>query len=101
MESCTTTARQPGASTASARTQSSGCAARCRVTTTATRGISATATDQELVWGLAVGCGVNQKHMAFAYGRNFAKKPIISCGVVIDGEPHIEYMNLGSKVRRI
>jgi len=63
-------------------------------------GISATATDQELVWGLAVGCGVNQKHMAFAYGKNFAKKPIISCGVVIEGEPHIEYMNLGSKVRR-
>lgn len=63
-------------------------------------GISATATDQELVWGLAVGCGVNQKHMAFAYGKNFAKKPIISCGVVIDGVPHIEYMNLGSKIRR-
>jgi predicted phosphodiesterase len=63
-------------------------------------GVSATATDQELVWGLAVGCGVNHEHMAFAYGKNFAKKPIISCGVVIDGEPHIEYMNLGSKVRR-
>ena len=63
-------------------------------------GISATATDQELVWGLAVGCGVNQKHMAFAYGRNFAKKPIISCGVVIEGEPRIEYMNLGRKIRR-
>jgi len=63
-------------------------------------GISATATDQELVWGLAVGCGVNHEHMAFAYGKNFAKKPIISCGVVIDGEPHIEYMDLGSKVRR-
>ena len=64
-------------------------------------GISATATDQELVWGLAVGCGVNQKHMAFAYSKNFAKKPIVACGVVIEGEPHIEYMNLGSKVRRI
>jgi predicted phosphodiesterase len=64
-------------------------------------GVSATATDQELVWGLAVGCGVNQKHMAFAYGKNFAKKPIISCGVVIDGEPHIEFMDLGSKVRRM
>jgi predicted phosphodiesterase len=64
-------------------------------------GISATATDQELVWGMAVGCGVNQKHMAFAYGKHFAKKPIISCGVVINGEPHIEYMDLGKKVRRI
>ncbi len=64
-------------------------------------GISATATDDQLVWGLAVGCGVNQKHMAFAYGKNFAKKPIVACGVVIDGEPHVEYMSLGSKVRRI
>jgi predicted phosphodiesterase len=64
-------------------------------------GISATATDQELVWGLAVGCGVNHEHMAFAYGKNFAKKPIVACGVVIEGEPHIEYMNLGSKVRRV
>jgi len=64
-------------------------------------GISATATDQELVWGLAVGCGVNHEHLAFAYGKHFAKKPIIACGVVIDGEPRIEYMSLGSKVRRI
>jgi metallophosphoesterase superfamily enzyme len=64
-------------------------------------GISATATDQELVWGMAVGCGVNHAHMAFAYGKHFAKKPIIACGVVIDGEPHIEYMNLGKKVRRV
>lgn len=64
-------------------------------------GISATATDQELVWGMAVGCGVNHEHLAFAYGKHFAKKPIIACGVVIEGEPHIEYMNLGSKVRRL
>jgi predicted phosphodiesterase len=63
-------------------------------------GISATATDQELVWGMAVGCGVNHEHMAFAYGKHFAKKPIISCGVVIDGVPHVEYMNLGKKLRR-
>ena len=63
-------------------------------------GISATATDQELVWGMGVGCGVDHKHMAFAYGKHFANKPIIACGVVVDGEPHIEYMNLGRKVRR-
>ena len=63
-------------------------------------GISATATDQELVWGMGVGCGVDQKHMAFAYGKHFANKPIIACGVVIEGEPHIEYMNLGKRIRR-
>ena len=64
-------------------------------------GISATATDQELVWGMAVGCGVDHKHLAFAYGKHFAKKPVVACGVVIDGEPHVEYMNLGRKVRRV
>ena len=63
-------------------------------------GISATATDQELVWGMAVGCGVDHAHMAFAYGKHFAKKPIIACGVVIDGEPHVEYMDMGKKLRR-
>jgi metallophosphoesterase superfamily enzyme len=64
-------------------------------------GVSYTATDQELVWGLAVGCGVNQRHMAFAYGRHFAKKPVIGCGVVIDGVPHAVPMDLGSKIRRV
>ena len=64
-------------------------------------GISATATDQELVWGMAVGCGVDHRSLAFAYGKHFAKKPIISCGIVVDGEPVIEYMNLGRKIRRV
>lgn len=64
-------------------------------------GISATATSQELIWGLAVGCGVNVRHMAFAYGRNFARKPVIACGVVYNGEPIIEYMDLGRKIRRV
>ena len=64
-------------------------------------GVSYTATDQELVWGLAVGCGVDHKHLAFAYGKHFAKKPVIGCGVVIDGIPYAEPMNLGKKVRRV
>lgn len=63
-------------------------------------GVSYTATDQELVWGMAVGCGVNHKSMAFAYGRHFKQKPVIGCGVVIDGVPYPEPMDLGSKIRR-
>lgn len=63
-------------------------------------GISATATGQELVWGMAVGCGVNHKHLAFAYGKHFAKKPILACGIVDNGKPYVEYMPLGSKIRR-
>ena len=64
-------------------------------------GVSYTASDRELVWGMAVGCGVNQKHLAFAYGRHFKLKPIIGCGVVIEGTPYAEPMDLGSKIRRV
>jgi len=64
-------------------------------------GISATATCQELVWGLAVGCGVDRKHLAFAYGKHFARKPIIACGVVYNGEPVIEFMPMGRRLRRV
>jgi len=76
---------------------------RCTVTghNHSNAGVSYTATDQELVWGLAVGCGVNQRHLAFAYGKHFRKKPVIGCGVVLDGIPHFEPMDLGSKIRRV
>ncbi len=60
-------------------------------------GISASASHHRLVWGMAVGCGIDNDKMAFAYGKNFLRKPIIACGVVIDGEPHVEYMNLGEQ----
>jgi predicted phosphodiesterase len=64
-------------------------------------GVSYTASDRELVWGMAVGCGVDNTSMAFAYGKHFKNKPIIGCGVVIDGLPYVEAMDLGSKIRRI
>ena len=60
-------------------------------------GISAFACEHRLVWGMAVGCGIDAKKMAFAYGKNFKQKPILACGIVIDGEPFVEFMNLGEK----
>lgn len=60
-------------------------------------GISASASEHRLVWGMAVGCGIDRESMAFAYGRHFLQKPIIACGVVIDGAPYVEYMELGEK----
>jgi len=42
-----------------------------------------------------VGCGVDNKQMAFAYGKQFPRKPIVACGVVVHGSPVIEYMDLG------
>jgi len=63
-------------------------------------GISATATDQELIFGMAVGCGVDHKHIAFAYGKHFRHKPILACGVVVKGQPYIEYMDRGKTITR-
>jgi len=45
------------------------------------------------VFGMQVGCGIDKTSYAMAYGKNF-RKPIISCGVVIEGNPYIEMMNL-------
>ena len=46
------------------------------------------------IFGFQVGCGVDMKTYAMEYGRNFPK-PVISCGVVIDGlHPYLEVMNL-------
>lgn len=36
-----------------------------------------------IVWGMQVGCGVNNKSYAMAYGKNY-KKPAIGCGVVLN-----------------
>jgi len=62
-------------------------------------GVSYTATDHRMVWGLAVGCGVDNESMAFAYGRNFKNKPILGCGVVAkNGKlPMCFPMDLGEK----
>jgi len=46
------------------------------------------------IWGMNVGCGVDRNHWAMDYGAAYLKKPIVSCGVVIEGVPFIETMNL-------
>ena len=47
-------------------------------------GVSYTATSRELVYGCAVGCGIDNSSMAFAYGKHFKLKPIVSCAVIKD-----------------
>lgn len=59
-------------------------------------GVSASASDHRLVFGVATGCGIDNKSMAMAYGKHFKSKPIISCAVIIDGVlPVVEFMDLG------
>lgn len=40
----------------------------------------------KLVFGMQAGCGIDHKLLAFEYGRKITAKPILGCGVVIDGE---------------
>ena len=37
------------------------------------------------IFGMNVGCGVDDKQYAFRYGKVFPKRSIIGCGVVLDG----------------
>lgn len=51
------------------------------------------------VFGMDVGCGVDIEHVAMRYGANLLRKPVLGCGVVIDGIPYHEIMPCGPKER--
>ena len=42
------------------------------------------ATSKDRKFGMNVGCGIDRKKYAFAYGKDFKFKPILGCGVVTD-----------------
>lgn len=44
------------------------------------------------VFGMIVGCGVDEESYGMNYAKNFIKKSIISCGLIIDGQPMIRIM---------
>lgn len=53
------------------------------------------ANNDSLIWGLNVGSGVDPKALAFAYGKFFAVRPVLSCAVVLDGWPCLVPMPCG------
>ena len=55
----------------------------------ATGGVDFLANDTILIFGMSVGCGIDRMKYAFWYGKDFKHKPVISCGVVIDGREAI------------
>ena len=65
-------------------------------------GVSYTAVDRALVYGCAVGCGIDNRSMAFAYGKGFKNKPIISCAVIKENGllPQVFPMGLGDVGRQ-
>jgi hypothetical protein len=53
------------------------------------------ASQKDLIFGMSVGCGIDHEKYAFAYGRENTRKPVLSCGVVINGTMPINIpMNL-------
>tara|TARA_R110000787_G_scaffold87489_3_gene186385 strand:+ start:11270 stop:12031 length:762 start_codon:yes stop_codon:yes gene_type:complete len=65
-------------------------------------GVSYMASRNDMIYGLNVGCGIDNSSYAMAYGKQFPKKPTIGCGVVLDGGRTGIFvpMDLGSKVIR-
>lgn len=56
---------------------------------------SYSASSRDCIFGMSVGTGIDRSAMAFAYGRGFREKPIVSCGTVEYGEnPHVHRMRL-------
>jgi predicted phosphodiesterase len=47
-------------------------------------GVEWMANDNQIIFGMAVGCGIDRKTYAFNYGRDHRRKPILGCGVVFD-----------------
>ncbi len=58
-------------------------------------GIKWLASPKSRLFGMDVGCGVDDKSYAFAYGQFARRRSIIGCGVVIDGVPYHEVCPIG------
>ena len=62
-------------------------------------GIKWIASPQRRIFGMDVGCGIDDKAFAFAYGQHIIKRSIISAAVVLDGVPYHEIMPISSGER--
>jgi predicted phosphodiesterase len=58
-------------------------------------GLKWRANPEKRLFGMDVGCGVDDKHLAFKYGEHLKVRSILSCGVVIDGMPNHIIMPMG------
>jgi hypothetical protein len=62
-------------------------------------GIKWLASPQRRIFGMDVGCGIDDKAFNFAYGRHVIQRSIIAAGVVLDGIPYHEIMPIGKGER--
>ena len=67
-------------------------------------GVTYVANPYKLLFGMTVGCLVDEKAYAFAYGKNSSgtdggNKSIIGCGIIVDGHPKLLPMPLNRSGR--
>ena len=65
-------------------------------------GIEWSATDDDVIFGMCVGCGMDSNEYAFDYQKHGIKKPMVACAVVVEGWlPVLVKMNLGNRILRL
>lgn len=50
-------------------------------------------------WAMVVGCLIDKNSRAYGYQKNEVMKPVIGCGMIIDSQPRLELMQVGSDGR--
>jgi len=58
-------------------------------------------TPKGLIWSLVAGCMIDNESLAFAYNKLQVNSPILSCAMILDGQPKILPMILNSEGRWI
>ena len=61
------------------------------------------ASPTETIWGMTVGCLIDNQNIAFNYNKVFNENPIYGCGMIIRGQPHLIPMVLenGKWIRKL
>lgn len=60
-----------------------------------------TAGSKHIYWGAYFGCLIDKDKLAFAYGKHSLRKPVIGCGVILDGRPMLIPMIMNREGRWI
>jgi len=53
--------------------------------------ISYLVSENDRIFGMNVGCGIDRKQYAFEYGVDYLKKPVLGCGVVTDKGKYCQF----------
>jgi hypothetical protein len=57
------------------------------------------ANHKDIYWSMVVGCLIDDKSLAFAYNKLQLKRPLIGCGIILDGQPKLLPMILNKDGR--